>query len=587
MVCCVTLFFLIKNKIGLTTQMDFSLKPYRFLIVDDFGSYRTSLLTMLTEAGVPSEQIDSAASGEEALSLLRENSYDIILCDFYMGDGKDGQQVLEESRSLGILGYATVFIMITAETARAMVLSVVENRPDDYLTKPFTQAVLSSRLKRLLADKEGLESVDQALEQKSHKRAIHYLDTMIEARGGGAFELLRIKSEILEKNRYFEESLKIYEQTLEQQSLLWAQLGRGRVLFQLKQFEEALGCFEAVLEENDAHNVARDWMARTLMELGQGGRAQEILQEAVEQSPRVLKRQKLLATVAQKNGDMGAAQKAFENTVRLGEHSLFRDVSDFTGLSDVLMGQKASQKALNVLKKAKKSFASDASALVETSLQENAAYTQLGKPNEAAKALQKATENFEKRNRAVDADVALKLASKLTEETRKVEGEAEEAEGMLAEALKQKSHKKREQNKDLVKDILSEVTQQNHNNVEVQQQIETLAAESDMSDEERKQLNSARQEVLNLNSDGVSLYKQGKMVEAAEILFTAAERLEGNRVINLNAAQALLGVIIKKGVTQELINQTDACLSRIPPEDHDDKYKKMHDLFERFVQKLG
>jgi hypothetical protein len=28
-------------------------------------------------------------------------------------------------------------------------------------------------------------------------------------------------------------------------------------------------------------------------------------------------------------------------------------------------------------------------------------------------------------------------------------------------------------------------------------------------------------------------------------------------------------------------------LSRIPPEDHDDKYKKLHDLFERFVQKLG
>ena len=130
--------------------MDFPLKPYRFLIIDDFGSYRTSLVTMLTEAEVSTTQIDTAANGDDALNLLRENKYDIILCDFYMGEGKDGQQVLEESRSLGILGYATVFIMITAETARAMVLSVVENRPDDYLTKPFNILELSARVKAIL-----------------------------------------------------------------------------------------------------------------------------------------------------------------------------------------------------------------------------------------------------------------------------------------------------------------------------------------------------------------------------------------------------------------------------------------------------
>ena len=567
--------------------MDFPLKPYRFLIIDDFGSYRTSLVTMLTEAEVSTTQIDTAANGDDALNLLRENKYDIILCDFYMGEGKDGQQVLEESRSLGILGYATVFIMITAETARAMVLSVVENRPDDYLTKPFTRSVLSTRLKRLLAEKQGLEVVDKALAQKSHKRAIHYLDKMIEERTGSSYELLRIKADILEKNRYFDDALNIYEETLALQPLLWAQLGRGRILFNLKRYEEALVSFEAVLEENDAHNIARDWMARALMALDQGEQAQQVLQEAADQSPRVLKRQKLLATVAQQNGDLESAQRAFESTVRLGEHSLFREVSDFTGLSDVLMNQKASQKALSVLKRAKKSFAGEPSALVETSLQENAAYTQLGKPNEAAKALQKATENFEKRDKAVDANVALKLANKLTEETRKFEGEADAAKGMMAEALRQKSNKKREQNKNLVKGILGEVTQQHHNNAEIQQQIDTLADQSDMSDEERKQLNSVRQEVLNLNSDGVSLYKQGKVVEASNILFEAAERLAGNRIINLNAAQALLGVIIKQGVTQELVNQTDACLSRIPLEDHDDKYKKLHNLFERFVQKLG
>lgn len=568
--------------------MDFSLKPYRFLIVDDFGNYRTSLVSMLAEAEVPTSQIDTVANGEDALKRLQENHYDIILCDFYLGEGKDGQQVLEESRSMGILGYATVFIMITAETARAMVLSVVENRPDDYLTKPFTRSVLSARLQRLLADKQGLSVVDNALSVKSYKRALIHLDKMVEERGERPYELLRIKAEIHERNRDHDAALQIYDQTLEQQPLLWAQLGRGRVLFSMKQYAEALICFETVLEENDAHNVARDWIARTLVELGEGERAQAILQEAVDQSPRVLRRQKLLATVAKDNGDIESAQKAFENTVRLGEHSLFRDISDFTGLSEVLMDQKASQKALNILKKAKKSFAGNPAAQVETSLQEHQAYTKLGRPNDAVKSLKKATENFAKRgDTTIDAKVALDLVNKLAEDSQQSIEEASSANGLMAQAMQQKSDKKREENKSLIKDILSEVTQYNHSNSEVQQEIEKLAAESDMDESERKALDAARQEVLTLNSDGVSLYKAGKVVEAADILFEAAERLQGNRVINLNAAQALLGVIIKTGVTQELINQTDACLSRIPPEERDAKYKKLHDLFDQFVQKLG
>ena len=545
--------------------MDFSLKPYRFLIVDDFGNYRTSLVTMLTEAEVSTSQIDTAANGEDALKLLQENHYDIILCDFYLGEGKDGQQVLEESRSLGILGYATVFIMITAETARAMVLSVVENRPDDYLTKPFTRSVLSTRLKRLLAEKEGLSAVDQSLTQKSYKRALIQLDKMIEERESTPYELLRIKAEIQERNNDFDTALQIYEETLEQQPLLWAQLGRGRVLFNLKQYPEALSCFEAVLEENDAHNVARDWIAKTLVELGEGERAQQVLQDAVDQSPRVLRRQKLLATVAKDNGDTEAAQKAFENTVRLGEHSLFRDISDFTGLSEVLMETKASQKALNILKKAKKSFAGDPAAQVETSLQEHQAYTRLGRPNDAVKSLQKATENFAKRGeKSVDSKIALDLANKLAEESQQFQDEVASATGLMAQAMQQKSDKKQEQNKSLIKDILSEVTQHNHNDTQVQQAIDQLVEQTDMDEEERQEIDSARQEVLQLNHEGVSLYKEGKVTEAAEILYEAAERLQGNRVINLNAAQALLGVIIKQGVTQVLTLEQERSYSPHP-----------------------
>ncbi len=566
--------------------MDYPLSPLRFLIVDDSGNYRTSLLTLLTDAEVPSRQIDSAANGEEALKLIASNHYDVILCDFYMGEGKDGQQVLEESRARGILGYSTIFIIIAAETARAMVLSVVENRPDDYLTKPFTRSVLSSRLHKLISDKEGLREVDEALGKKSYQRAMHHLNRLIEARSECPYELLRIKADIEEKNRYYDQALQIYEETLEEQSLIWARLGKGRVLYSKERYAEALACFEQVLEENDAQNVARDWMARTLMKMDQGERAQEILEDAVEQSPRVLKRQKLLATVAGSNGDHEVAERAYKSVIRLGEHSMFRDISDFTGLSDLLMAQNAPQKALKTLKQGKKRFAGDTSAQIKSAMEEGRAYEKLGRKADVDRMLKQAMQQFEKRHGVIAPEVALELAGKLNENSMRMQADAEQADGLMAKSLEQKSDKIRARNKELLKDILSEVTQHNHNNEEIQQEIEDLVEQSDMDEEEKQSLNAARQEVVALNNDGVSLYKEGKVVEAASILYEAAERLHGNRVINLNAAQALLGMMVAQGPNQTLIERTDACLSRVPIEFHDQKYEKLRNLFEQFLNRL-
>ncbi len=566
---------------------DFPLQPYTFLIVDDFGSYRASLLTLLTEAGVPSKQIDYTDSGEGALELMEENRYDIILCDFYLGDErKDGQQVLEESRARGILGYSTIFIMITAETARAMVLSVVENRPDDYLTKPFSRSILTGRIERLAKAKKGLKEVDEALSKKSFKRALVILDRLIMERFERPWELFRIKADILEKNRYFEEAMEIYETTLLDQNLLWAQMGKGRLLYNQGEYEGALECFKAVLGENDAQNIARDWMARTLVKMGEGELAQYVLQEAVDQSPKVLKRQKLLASVAQENGDLKASQKAYENTVRLGAYSMFQDISDYTGLSDVLIAQNTPQNALKVLKKAKRNFPGNPSAQIKTALEEGRAYEELGRPTDVDRMLKEAMRKFERRTHTLDPEVALEFATKLNENSMRVQEEADDASGLMQVTLQAKSAALRDKNKAYVKEILKEVTQQNHNNDEIQERVKEVVENSDMDEQERASLDEVRRQVLELNSEGVSYYKQGDYVKAAEILFEAAERLYGNRVINLNAAQALLGLMVKQGVSEELLDKVDACLSRIPREGHDEKYKKLHDLFEQFIEKI-
>ncbi len=73
-------------------MQDYSNK--RFLVVDDFSDFRTSMKSMLRDIGA--KDVDTADRGEDALALCRHKRYDIILHDYNLGAGKNGQQVLEE-----------------------------------------------------------------------------------------------------------------------------------------------------------------------------------------------------------------------------------------------------------------------------------------------------------------------------------------------------------------------------------------------------------------------------------------------------------------------------------------------------------
>ncbi|MBK8161999.1 MAG: response regulator [Gammaproteobacteria bacterium] len=126
------------------TSCDF--KRARFLIVDESADTRRLLKMMLAESGA--EQIDETAYAAEAIGMMAQVGYDVVLCDFHLGAGRDGQQLLEEARFKGILKASTLFVMVTAENTAQVVMGVLECRPDDYLSLPFTREQFSARMQR-------------------------------------------------------------------------------------------------------------------------------------------------------------------------------------------------------------------------------------------------------------------------------------------------------------------------------------------------------------------------------------------------------------------------------------------------------
>src|SRR3989338_8443339 len=84
-----------------------------FLIIDDFQGMRSLMREMLKTFGV--KTIDTAANGNEAVSSLEKNKYDVVLCDSNLGPGKNGHHILEEARHRDLIGLSTAWIIVTAE----------------------------------------------------------------------------------------------------------------------------------------------------------------------------------------------------------------------------------------------------------------------------------------------------------------------------------------------------------------------------------------------------------------------------------------------------------------------------------------
>ena len=124
-----------------------SLKDTRILVVDDFPAMRSMMRAMLMAFGA--NNIKEARTGEEALDFLAEETKDLVLCDYNLGEGKDGQQVLEEAKERELLPYSSIFILTTAENTSDMVMGAVEFQPDEYLIKPFTKVVLQMRIRKM------------------------------------------------------------------------------------------------------------------------------------------------------------------------------------------------------------------------------------------------------------------------------------------------------------------------------------------------------------------------------------------------------------------------------------------------------
>ncbi len=121
----------------------------RILVVDDVEDNRHLLTRRLNREGY--REIATAGDGEEALALIAETAFDLVLLDVMMPKC-DGYQVLERLRADGRLHELPV-IVISALNEMDSVVRCIQLGAVDYLPKPFNPTLLRARVSASLEQK--------------------------------------------------------------------------------------------------------------------------------------------------------------------------------------------------------------------------------------------------------------------------------------------------------------------------------------------------------------------------------------------------------------------------------------------------
>ncbi len=122
----------------------------RVLVVDDEQEVRDTLSNVLKSLDY---EPFVAASGKEALEIIKKEPIDVVLSDLYMPE-MDGIELLKKVK---MINNRVVFLMITAHPTIETAVEAIKKGAYDYLTKPFHIEEVRLKINRAL-ERKGMAS---------------------------------------------------------------------------------------------------------------------------------------------------------------------------------------------------------------------------------------------------------------------------------------------------------------------------------------------------------------------------------------------------------------------------------------------
>ncbi len=486
------------------------------LIVDSLFSMRDYLQKAFQHFGFVTPH--AVADIQDALRHLKSTSYNLIICDYDLGDGTNGQQFLEYLRTSDLISRNTIFIMSTAERGYEKIVAVAECAPDSYLLKPYALEQLQTRVDKLLERQECFREVDRAADLKNWSLVVDECDFLLDHNKPYLVETCRIKGAALLRAMRPQEAMVLYKKVIELQPAPWARLGLARAMSMMGDKQGGITIARNVLEDHEHYMEAYDFLGKELAETGDKNGALEALQSASRISPGTLNRTRHLADLAFATGRLEIAEHVLSEALEKHRHSPVVQARDYAMLSAVLIEEGCPDRALEVIAGGKARFVDDTSR-IELATSECQAYRHAGQRDLAEKTLAE----------LLAADLNLLPSGVATAV----------AKACFALGKTERGN-----------EILKQVVQNYPGDLAVQVEVRDILAATGVSDQAAaEQVAASIEEVVRINNQGVRKAETGELEEAVNMLCDAADRLPNNLQIVSNAALALAMDMRRHGYT--------------------------------------
>ena len=501
------------------------------LLIEPHSGMRANLHGMLTMCGLT--RIDHASSANQAIKQLGIKAFDLVLCEYDLEGGQDGQQLLEDLRHHKLISLSTMFFMVTAEGDYGKVVSAAELAPTDYILKPFTAERLLERVARALDKRNVFLPVYRLMEAVAQHEAIQACIEGEAAHPRHALDFLRLRAELHLFLGEADLAEPIYRRLAENRTIAWARLGLAKSLYLRERFEEAGGLLAELVQSNSQFVDAYDWLARTHAAMGEAGKAQEVLARAVAVSPHAVRRLRLLGETAFEAGDHDTAEKMLKQVVAKAKYSEFRDPEDHVKLVRTLVRKGDPVAAAAVIRDLERSMGgkghADACSAISSAL------------------LHEYTGNDERLLQSLNAALAA---------SRELPGMSADLKLELARSCL--AHDMEEGAAAIVRDVM-----RNAADAGAMERAMGVMARAGHAELGTLLAQEARQHVIDLVAGGAERAKNGDYHGAVTLMREAAAAMPGNPQVAFNAALALLRCLEHTGWNDRLGQQAQAQMGAV------------------------
>jgi DNA-binding response OmpR family regulator len=350
-------------------------EDFQVLIIASNPKLRTQLRALLSSFGF--HTVNVAVTAHTAVRHLRSRHYELILCDYALDEGQDGQHLLEDLRQHEVIASDTLFVMITGERNYERVVGAAELLPDDYILTPLVAGALQARLMRVVEKREAFLPAWRLAAIGDWLGAIDYCLQAEVEHPQYLLDFQRLEAGLYIAAGRLDDAETVYRQVINGQRP-WAQLGLARCLAFKKDHAGAEALLSELIAGNQHFLAAYDLLARVRAENGQSEAACNVLHAALERSPHRLGRRRRLGELALEAGDAATAEAAMSEVISQSVTSDFRDPEDHVRLTQAQIAQNKTDAARATLTDLERSLGSQPKAALCKALAASMLHTHTG-----------------------------------------------------------------------------------------------------------------------------------------------------------------------------------------------------------------